>query len=88
MRLIDLMKKRKEKELELVCANPECKRPIRIGKVAWMGDNEFYHPRCVEYAIALKAFTSNKIVSGEIYYLSREQALIVKSKLDAQEINN
>ena len=78
-----------KKDLELICSNPECKKPIRTNKVAWnFGYNEFYHINCVEYAMILKAFNSGKIVSGEIYYLTQKEALKVKSKLDILEIKN
>ena len=78
-----------KKDLELICSNPECRKPIRGNKVAWnFGYNEFYHINCVEYAMILKAFNSGEIVSGEIYYLTQEQALKVKSKLDILEMKN
>ena len=87
MNLIDWIKKKREEDSELICANPECKKSILTREVAWIyGTNEFYHPRCVMQGIILKSFNSNEIVSGEVRYLQRERALMIKSKLE--EISN
>ena len=87
MNLIDWIKKKREENSELICDNPQCKKPIKTREIAWfLETNEFYHPNCVMGAIISKSFNYNKIVSGNIYYLTKEQALRIKSKLE--ELSN
>ena len=73
----------------LLCNNPQCRLPITAKTVAFSQTyNEVYHDEdCANTAMALKEVQGfraggGRIVSWDVVYITREEALSIKSGLE------